>query len=299
MTLVLFSKMVSIFIMLMVGVLCSKLSIVDGTTKDKMSKLSTQVVNPLLIFMSFQVDFDTRLLRNMGAAFVAAFVIHLLAVAASGIFVSKNGKYDHAVERAMLIYSNCGFMGIPLASAVFGNEGVMYATTFIAVFSIFIWTQGVGMFQDAGSLLMKKLINPALIAIILGLICFALQIRVPESIGFALNSVGDMNTPLAMIVAGAVIGELKLKEIFSGKRIYLIVALKLILFPVFFCLLLHFLPLDPVVRSVMGMQISCPSAATGIMFAILYEKDDHYAAEIFAMTTLLSIVTLPLCMHIL
>ena len=104
---------------------------------------------------------------------------------------------------------------------------------------------------------------------------------------------------LAMIIAGAVIGELNLKNMLLKKRTYYIIAMKLLVFPAIFCLILRFLPLEEMVKLIMGMLAACPSGAIGIMLAILYKRDDHYAAEIFAMTTLFSIVTIPLCMFLL
>lgn len=300
MTSILFSKMISIFIMLVIGWICSQLAIVDKSTKDKLTVLSTQIVTPCLVFMSFQIEFDAHLLQNMGIAFAVSMLIHVGAIFASRFAIRNDGKHDNAVERLMLIYTNCGFMGFPLAYAVAGNEGVIYATTYNAAFTIFVWTQGIGMFRDkGGSFSWRKVLNPAIIATALGLLCFLIRFYVPESVGFALDSIGDMNTPLAMIIAGAVIGELNLKNMLLKKRTYYIIAMKLLVFPAIFCLILRFLPLEEMVKLIMGMLAACPSGAIGIMLAILYKRDDHYAAEIFAMTTLFSIVTIPLCMFLL
>ena len=202
MTSILFSKMISIFIMLVIGWICSQLAIVDKSTKDKLTVLSTQIVTPCLVFMSFQIEFDAHLLQNMGIAFAVSMLIHVGAIFASRFAIRNDGKHDNAVERLMLIYTNCGFMGFPLAYAVAGNEGVIYATTYNAAFTIFVWTQGIGMFRDkGGSFSWRKVLNPAIIATVLGLLCFLIRFYVPESVGFALDSIGDMNTPLAMIIA--------------------------------------------------------------------------------------------------
>ena len=296
---IIFGKLVSIFIMLGIGYLCRKTEIIDTNTKDKLSKLSTQIVNPLLVLVSFQIEYDVRLLKNMGIAFVLAVAAHLFAIVCSKVLLREKEGFDHVVERISVIYSNCGFMGIPLVSAIFGSEGVVYATTFITVFHMFMWTQGIRLFQSDEPFSLKKLINPSIVCVAAGLLCFALQIKIPESPMFALSSVANMNTPLAMLVSGAVIGEIHIKEMLVKPRLYVITVFRMILLPVAFCLFLKILPVDTVVKTVIGILASCPSAAMGIMLSVIYGRDDAYGAEIFTFTTLISIITMPLCMMIL
>ena len=189
-----FGKIISIFIIMIVGVICCKMGIIDDYTKQRLSRLSTLVVNPILIFISFQMDYDGELLKKMGVLFVLAVLSYTISIMLGHFLLHEKEGYDLAVEKFAITYDNCGFIGVPLGYALFGNIGVIYATVFVAVFHLFCWTHGI-MLLDKGGFQLKKLINPCLIAVIAGMIFFIFQIRLPESIDFAMSAIGDMHTP--------------------------------------------------------------------------------------------------------
>ena len=178
-------KIISIFIIMVVGVICYKAGIIDNNTKTKLSRLSTLVVNPILIFMSFQMEYDASLLKNMGILFALAVLSYLISIVLAHFLLHQKEGYDLAVEKFAVTYTNCGFIGIPLGYAVFGSIGVIYATVFVATFHIFCWTHGI-MLLDSSGFQPKKLINPCLIAVFGGMICFIFQLKIPTNIAFAM-----------------------------------------------------------------------------------------------------------------
>ena len=142
------------------------------------------------------------------------------------------------------------------------------------------------------------MINPCLIAVCGGILCFIFQLKIPTNIAFAMNSIADMNTPLAMLLSGAIMAQLNFGNTLRKGRMFFVVALRLIVSSAIFALLLRFIPIDEQMRVVAAVTAACPSGAMTITMAILYGRDDYYATELFGMTTLLSIVTIPLCMMI-
>lgn len=186
-------KIISIFIIMVVGVICFRVGIIDNNTKEKLSRLSTLIVNPILIFMSFQMAYDTALLKNMGILFVLAVISYLISILLAHFLLHEKKGYDLAVEKFAVTYTNCGFIGVPLGYALFGSLGVIYATVFVATFHIFCWTHGILLLDNSG-FQPKKLINPCLIAVFGGIICFIFQLKIPENIAFAMNSIADMNS---------------------------------------------------------------------------------------------------------
>ena len=292
-----FGKIISIFIIMIVGVICCKMGIIDDYTKQRLSRLSTLVVNPILIFTSFQMEYDSELLKKMGFLFVLAVISYLISIMIGHFLLHEREGYDLSIEKFAVTYDNCGFIGVPLGYALFGNIGVIYATVFVAVFHIFCWTHGI-MLLDKGGFQLKKLINPCLIAVIAGMVFFIFQIRLPESIDFAMGAIGDMNTPLAMLLSGAIMTQLNFKEVLTKRRLFFVALLRLIVSAGLFCLVLRFLPIDDQMRTVAAVTAACPAGAMTITMAITYERDDHYATELFTVTTLLSILTMPLCMLI-
>ena len=290
-------KIISIFIIMLVGVLCYRVGIIDNNTKEKLSRLSSLIVNPILIFMSFQMEYDAGLLKNMGILFGLAVGSYLISIGLAHFLLKEKDGYDLAVEKFAVTYTNCGFIGIPLGYAMFGSIGVIYATVFVATFHIFCWTHGI-LLLDTSGFQLKKLVNPCIIAVFGGIICFIFQIKIPGSIAFALDSIADMNTPLAMLLSGAIMAQLDFKKTFRKQRLFMVTFLRLVVSAGTFALILRWLPLDDTMRAVAAVTGACPSGAMPITMAIMYHRDDHYGTELFSMTTLLSILTIPLCMFI-
>ena len=293
-------KIISIFIIMAVGIICYKMKIIDQHAKDKLSQLSTWIVCPMLIFMSFQMEYDGELLKKMVIVFGLAMVSFVISIVLANVLLREKEGYDNAVERFGVIFTNCGFIGIPLGSAIFGNIGVIYATLFVAAFHVFCWTYGISLL-DKGKFQLKKLINPCLVAVVLGIIFFIFQIKVPENIAYAFNSISNMNTPLAMLISGVVLAQLDLKatlQKLAKGRLLLVVLLRGIISPAIFALLLRVIPIDEQMRIVSAMTAACPTGAFTITLSILYGRDDNYGTEILCTSTLLSILTIPLCMMI-
>lgn len=101
-----------------------------------------------------------------------------------------------------------------------------------------------------------------------------------------------------MLLSGAIMTQLNFKEVLTKRRLFFVALLRLIVSAGLFCLLLRFLPIDDQMRTVAAVTAACPAGAMTITMAIMYEHDDHYATELFTVTTLLSILTMPLCMLI-
>ena len=290
-------KIISIFIIMFVGIICCKSGIIDDDSKEKFSRLSTQIVSPMVIFMSFQIDYDRQLLVHMGVLFGLAIGFFLMAIAISQIFLGERNGYDIAVERFAVTYANFGYMGLPLAEALLGNMGVIYMAVFIAVYNLFVWSHGI-MLLDGRGFQPKKLINPSMIALILGLLCFIFQIKIPESPAFAMNSIAAMNTPLAMILSGAIVARIHFGKIFREARLFWVVLLRQIVSAGIFCGMLRFIPIEASMKVIAAVAAACPVASMTITLSIIYHRDSYYATEIFTVSTLLCIITLPLCLFI-
>ena len=137
------NQTIIMLILIMVGVLCAKLRLISSNTNKELSQFVLQVVNPVVIFMSYQKDYEARLVKNLLLTFAFSVLAFAVMIAVAYLFIRKKEDRHTEVERFSAIYSNCAFMGIPLMSALFGDEGVFYLTAFITVFNLVIWTHGV------------------------------------------------------------------------------------------------------------------------------------------------------------
>lgn len=318
---VIFQQALIMLILIAVGAGCFKLGLLSKDTVGQLSSLVLKVVNPIVILMSFQREMDRELVENLGWTFLLSFTSYMLSLIAAYMFIRPKEGRDEVIERFSAIYSNCGFMGIPLVQAMFGYEGVFYLTAFIAMFNAFVWSHGVMMMSGQRSLksLMKVLRSPAIIAIVLGIVMFFTQIVLPEIpenaaewaqlsapkrmllnggglLRDAMEMIGSLNTPLAMFVAGATIIQTSVKDVLHKPRIFYICFLRLIALPVITMVIFLLFDLDSIVEMTVLAAASAPCAAICTMMSLSYQRNAAYASEIFGVSTLLSIITMPVMM---
>ncbi|MBO4877015.1 MAG: AEC family transporter [Ruminococcus sp.] len=290
-------------LLMLCGALCRKTGIVSSAANRELSSFVIQIVNPAVIFMSYQADYEDRLVRNLLICFALSAAVMGVMIACAYILVPKKEGRETAIERFSSIYSNCGFMGIPLVNSLFGSEGVFYLTAFITVFNIVVWTHGLIMLT--GERDMKKLIkvfcSPTIISIFLGIICFFLRIRLPEIPSAAVGYIAALNTPLAMIVSGITMSENKLSSLLKESGVYRVCFFKLIVIPVVVSAVISLtalIPVDEKVRLTVLVAASAPPAAICTLQCLKYGKNSHYASQIFTAGTILSVITLPLIVKV-
>lgn len=293
------NQTVIMLILIMVGVLCAKLKLISSATNKELSQFVLQVVNPVVIFMSYQKDYEARLVKNLLLTFALSVLAFAVTLAVAYLLIRKKEDRHTEVERFSAIYSNCAFMGIPLMSALFGSEGVFYLTAFITVFNLVIWTHGV--ITISGEKNMKQVVkvfySPTIIAIVLGIITFFLKIKLPAVPASALNFIKEINTPMAMIVSGVTISATNIRAL-KNLRVYFICLVKLLIIPLVLALVLSPLSIDEKVRMTVIVAVASPPAAMCTLFCLKYNKNSVYASEIFAVGTILSVMTLPLVVNL-
>jgi len=285
-------------VLILIGAGCFRFRLLSQSTVSEISRLVLTVVNPIVILLAYQRELKAELAVNLGWTFLLSVLSYAAAMLISYLAIPDKEGRETAIERFSCIYSNCGFMGIPLVQAMFELEGVFYLTAFITIFNILAWTHGVMQISGQHSLhsLKKVLRSPAIIAIALGMFLFFTQLRLPELLTQPLAMVGELNTPLAMFVAGATIAQTNLPAVLKKPRVFYLCALRLLIIPAAALLLFLCTPFDSIIEMTVLAAAAAPSAAMCTMQCINYQKNAAYASEIFAMSTLLSILTMPLCM---
>ena len=291
---VILRQIVIMFIILLIGFGCSMKGLITKEGNKQLSAVALHIVNPLLIFMSYQSDYSSKLLRGLLWSFLLSGLSFAVTIGLSTLLIKKK-RPEHDLERFSAVYSNCGFIGIPLIRGIYGAEGVLYLTAYITLFNILIWTHG--LMTMKGSKDMKSFLNslkaPSVVAVFIGLIFYLLQIRLPDFLHTSLQYVSDMNTPLAMLIAGSAAAQTNVVKALKNNGLYIVAALKLVALPLAAMALLHFIPAPHMVQMVVLIASACPVATTGTMFAIQYDKNPERCSEFFAVTTLLSGLTLP------
>lgn len=296
MFILIFNQLVKMLFIMILAFLCYRLKIINQEGNRNLSSLLLTIVNPCLIITVFQTEYDTSLVQGLLVSFATATAAHVIAITAAHFLVRKKNNPDFEIDRFAAVYSNCGFIGIPLVNSVLGAKGVFFLTAYMTVFNVLSWTHGLVLLEGKFSLkkLKQGLMTPIVVCTFIGVILFFLQIRIPTPLLDSMNYIADMNTPLAMMIAGLSVAQADLKKIFSHLRIYWVSFLKLFVVPLAVLVFLALLPLDREVAYTTLIASACPTATTLTIMCIRFKRNYTYASEIFSFTTVLSVVTIPI-----
>lgn len=259
------------------------------------------LVAPAVTITAFQRPFDLARLRTIGIVFVIDLVAFAITIALAKALMNRRLVPDPAMRVALqfgTVYSNAGFIGIPLTQALLGSDGVFYAVTYIAAFTVYVWTHGISMFGHEhvrpSMKVRRVLLNPGIISILIALPLYVFSIHLPSPASDVVGYLAAMNTPLSMIVVGVNLATFSLRTIFSEKLVWLGVAARNVLVPALFILLLGLLPIDPVARMAILISISTPVGAMLVIFSVRQDHKTEFATKLLCLSTLLCVVTLPL-----
>ena len=297
-------QVAELFILMGLGALGAKTGLLRPEGKQTLSNLLVNLVVPAMIINSYRMDFSPEILRNLLAAFALSTLSILLGLVITLLFTARNKDSRTPIFRFACVFSNAGYMGLPLISALFGSEGLLYASAYFTIFNFLLWTLGYSIVSGssdpkkvAGSLLHC----PAIYAIVVGLVLYLFQIPLPTLITQPMELLGNMNTPLSMLITGMLIASGDLRRILTDKHIWELTVVRMFFIPVLTIAAFAALGLF---RYGMATQVvllleCCPAAAITSVFAVQFRHDEQFAAGSVVLTTLLSILFLPLCALIL
>ena len=287
-----------LFMLMAVGLIAAKMGFLTNEVCSKMTDFVLYFVAPALVIVSFQMEFNTELLVGLGITALLALVIQVLNIILAKILIRHNDKSKECVMQFGAIFSNCGFMGLPLDQALFGTEGVFYGAAYIAIFNILSWSYGIILMNKGKSgyhLSLKKVfINPGTVGVFIALIFFLTSLKLPQPIYDTLEYLGSLNTPMPMFIIGASMLGMSLKQLICQWKIYLPILIRLVVIPILAIIIMIILKIDPLIAGVVLIGASAPTAALTSMFAVKFEKDTEISVNLIALCTLFSVVTMPL-----
>ena len=298
-SLILAKKILSLFLVMALGIVLVRCGIVRSRDSKVLSMISLYLVMPCVIISSFQVKYQPEILSGLLLALATAVLLHLVLIVVVG-FLGKVLKLD-GVEETSLIYSNAGNLIIPIVTAILGKEWVIYTSAFLSVQLFLLWSHAkMRLCGEKGIDLKKILTNINMIAIAAGALLYLLHISLPAPITSTLSSVGNMIGPMGMLLAGMAIAEVPLKKVFCTPRNYLPVFLRLLGVPLVIILLLWavhaslWIPDGKSILMTVYLSAITPACATVTSMAQLYDRDASHSSAIYVLSTLLSILTMPL-----
>lgn len=298
------SKVINLFFVMLMGILLRKTHVIDKHSTSALSAILVTITNPFLVISAFQKDYDPVLVKNGFMILGLSVAMHvLLALIGNVVFKFEKNRSKQKIYSFATIFANCGFLGYPVLQAILGDDelGLFYGVFFTLFFNIFCWTYGVVLMNDGkgldGKTLCKKIfLNPGFLSAILGFVIFMLQIKVPGIILEGVQYIGNMTFPLSMLIVGSLFCELDTKSIFTDKILYWYLLLKLILIPVAAVFTVKLLGLPTMLAYILVTMTCMPAASNTAIMADYYGADKLLAAKTVSISTVLSVLTIPVIM---
>lgn len=303
-------QVVTMLLLAAVGYLMFRAGKISAEGSKSMGNLLIFLSLPCVIINSFLVERTPERLAGILVSTAVALLVLCASMAISRLVLGR-----HAIDNFAGSFANPAFFGVPLITAAIGSGGVFYIAPFIAFLNLLQWTYGVSLLEnsDASGLLVtkkqtaqplarqaaalvKKLVKaPSMIAIAVGMFFFLTQLPMPSVVGKCISSIAGLNTPIAMFSIGIYMAQTDILKMFAKPRLYLVSLVRLVLIPAAAAALLYLLPasMNDLKLAVL-IAAACPVGSNVAVYAQLHNRDFAYAVETVVISTLLSIITLPL-----
>lgn len=296
---VVINQMIQLFMVIGLGYLLMKIHVLDEGFNKKLNTLLLNVTTPALILSSVMGGDNLQDGQTVLFVFMVAIGVYVL-LPLLGIVIVKLLRVPQCQSGLyvfMTVFSNIGFMGFPVMKAIFGNGAVFYTAIFNMIFNIFVYTLGIYLINLGSgaktNFQLKNLRSPGIIACLMALLIYFMSIQTPVIIAETCDMVGSITTPIAMLLIGATLANINIKDIFSELRLYPYTIIKQIIIPIVAFPILKFFIKDSYILGITLVMLAMPVANSAVLFSQEYGGDVELAAKSVFITTLISVVTIP------
>lgn len=301
----LYTVIAAIFVLLICGMFLRKKNVINDVSSKNLSKLVICIAQPALIINSLiAIDYSSDMMADVAFVFIFGIILHFI-LAIPAFFSVKFIKDidERKITEFALLYTNCGFIGLPILDALFGPVGTFLGAFYMVTFHLTLWTWGISIFArkrtDIRLTVKKVFINYGTVPSFIGIVLFALKAAfadffvIPEFVSTSLSYLASLCTPISLLIAGALIIKIGIKSLFLTPKLYFFSFLKLIAFPLFTALLTKLLGFEPTFIVFFTAITALPSASMVSMLAETYDINPEYSSLTVGISTLFSVVTIP------
>ncbi|MGI6744221.1 MAG: AEC family transporter [Eubacteriales bacterium] len=298
------SMMLTLFLMLLIGYIARKAGLMDDKFSKQLSNLIICVGQPFMILNAVtNVEYSTENLKTAGIVLLLGLIIHgITAVVAHIASLPIKDKDEHAIFEYGLIFGNCGFMGFPILKSLLGDIGLFWGAFYVIAFNIIVWTYGMFVLSRARSEIKMSfkgmILNYGTTPCLIGLLLWVTQIKLPTPVIDTMSYMGSICTPISMLIVGALLAQIPLKNMFTNLKVYYSSFIRLLVNPLVVILIGKLVGADRFLGEAFlvfaAVMASVPTAANSAMFAERYDLLPVRAAHIVGISTALSAVTIPL-----
>ena len=292
-------NVLTLFLLIGVGAVCAKVKLLSDGAVKALADLVLYIATPCVIIKSCIREFDPAMLWGFLTVVAVAAVNHALLILLARVVFRDKEESRRRVLRCATVFSNAGYMAIPLQQAILGDVGVFYCAAYVIVFNVFLWTYGLAEMSGESRLSAKKiLLNPGVIGVAVGLTLFVLPIPVPALIADGIGHLAALNTPIPMLIVGYYLAQTDLLGALRDGRGWLCIALRLVVAPLVALGGLLLCGIRGDLLTSLMICIATPVATACTMFATRFDRDPRLSVNLVSLSTLLSMVTLPLAVSL-
>lgn len=293
---VIIEQVLILAVLMAVGFVGGKTKVLGEIESDAMTKVLTQIALPALTISAFSVGFSKETINGVIIVLILAFLSHLFAAVIGRFAFIKYNRDQNVVLRFGNTFSNSSFMGLPFIYALMGETALLYGSIYMIAFHVLLWTYGENLLKiDKVKFNVTVFIkNPAIIALIIGSIIFFINRPLPVVMATPISMLSSLTSPLAMLILGEKISQIKFKEVFSNLSLYYFTFIKLLVTPLLIAIILSFFPIDPLIKNVVIIMQALPVAVLSVVLSQKHNVDYKLASKITIITHVLSILTLPI-----
>lgn len=306
--LVIFQRMLMLLAMMALGYVCYKKKWLDDNSHKKVSEIVVNIFNPALVINGALVATesgkpDLNILKE-NLIFVAIYyAINIILSIPISKLLGKDDSQKN-MYKLMTVFSNVGFMGIPVISSIFGQESIIYITFYILAYNILLYTFGMTIAQknlpkEERKSAIAGIFNVGTICSVLAIVLYFSGIKFNDSVLSFFDYVGNATIPLSMMVIGASVAKIPFKEVFKGVRVYVFSALTLLVIPIAASFAFKGMKDSAVIFGVFILMFAMPVGSIVTMLIKEYGGDESLASRTTIITTLLSIITIPIVAYFL
>ncbi len=287
---------ITMFIMMGIGAFLRKIGIIKSEDKTVMTELIINLLLPCSIVMAFYIEFSSEILEQGFIILIISCVLHLFCVFLSKVLFNKYPKDRKVILQYGTICSNAGFLGNPIAEGVYGSIGLLYASIYLLPLRIINWSVGLSFYTestDRKSLVKKVITHPCIVTVFLGMILLVTQVQLPAAISGTLSSLGSCSTPFTMLLIGVILAEGDVKTMVNKTTVKFSI-LRLILIPMGVFLGCKLCGVPELVAGVSVLLAAMPAGTTTAILAVKYNRDAEFATQCVVLTTILSMILIPI-----
>ena len=291
-----FGEMLVILAAIAAGYAANRLGYLGEGTDQRISKLLLNITMPAMIVASVITGEELPEMGVILSILVVGVIFYLMAFAFVLLVprILQGTAGERGVWRYALAFPNVGFIGYPVAVALFGDGALFYAAILALPFNLLSFSLGPLLLVGAARFQWKQLFTPCIVASVLGLILALTRLRPPALVGEALDFVGDITVPLSLLVIGSLLAGMSAGQVLRAPKLWLLTVVRLLVMPAVLCMILRALETDSLVLGIAVTQMAMPVAVNGTLLSMEYGGDTECMAQITFLTTTASILTIPI-----